>query len=197
MNQLYRRILKPFFDITVAAIMVLLFSPLLLMLYILVKVDSKGRFFFFQQRLGKDGKLIKVIKIRTMTDIPRESYQEILKGNEEVTRVGKILRRLKIDELPQLINILKGEMSFVGPRPCLPELQNQFDANGIKRIMVQPGLTGLAQVNGNIYLSWDMRWKYDAYYVENLNLLLDFKIIIKTVLIIFFGEEKYLKKSDV
>jgi lipopolysaccharide/colanic/teichoic acid biosynthesis glycosyltransferase len=167
------------------------------MLYLIVKVDSKGSFFFLQQRLGKDGKLFEVLKIRTMTDKSRESYQEILEGNEEVTRVGKILRRLKIDELPQIINILKGDMSFVGPRPCLPELQNEFDVNGIKRTMVRPGLTGLAQTNGNIYLTWDKRWKYDAHYVDNINFILDFKIIVKTVVIIFIGEEKYFKNPDV
>jgi undecaprenyl phosphate N,N'-diacetylbacillosamine 1-phosphate transferase len=196
MNQIYKRFLKRFFDIIVAAPMAFLIFPLLLMLYLIVKVDSKGGFFFLQQRLGKDGKLIEVYKIRTMTDKPRESNQEIVKGNEEVTRVGKILRRLKIDELPQIINVLKGEMSFVGPRPCLPELQIEFDANGKKRTLVRPGLTGLAQTNGNIYLSWEERWKYDAHYVDNLNFILDFKILVKTIFIIFCGEE-YFKNPNV
>ncbi len=197
MNQFYRIFFKYFFDVTVAAIMLFLLMPLLLILYVIVKADSKGGFFFIQQRLGKDGKLIRVFKIRTMSDKPRESSKEIIKDNEEVTRVGKILRRFKIDELPQIINVLKGEMSFVGPRPCLPELQKEFDTNGMKRIMVRPGLTGLAQINGNIYLTWENRWKYDAYYVENVNLFFDFYILVKTVLIIFFGEEKYFKNSDV
>ena len=194
---MYRSIIKRFFDFLVSAIICLMLIPLFIITYIAVKLDSKGNFFFFQERLGKDGKLFEVFKIRTMTDKPRETSQEILKGNAEVTKVGGILRRLKIDELPQIINILKGDMSFVGPRPCMPALQEEFNEDGKKRILVRPGLTGLAQTNGNIYLTWPERWKYDRYYVENLNFLLDIKTLFKTVLIVFMGEEKFLKKPNV
>ncbi|WP_046743496.1 sugar transferase [Kordia zhangzhouensis] len=194
---MYKTIIKRFFDFLVSAIICLMLIPLFIIIYIAVKVDSKGSFFFFQERLGKQGKCFKVFKIRTMTDKPRETTQEILKGNAEVTKVGAILRRLKIDELPQILNILKGDMSFVGPRPCMPSLQEEFNEDGKKRLLVRPGLTGLAQTNGNIYLTWPERWKYDRQYVENLNFLLDIQILFKTVLIVFMGEEKFLKKPNV
>ncbi|WP_418637381.1 sugar transferase [Winogradskyella sp.] len=181
-------------DFLISLLVLLILIPFFIVIFVLVKTDSKGSFFFLQSRLGKDGRVFKVFKIRTMTDVPRITNQEIFSGNSEVTKVGSILRRLKIDELPQVINILIGDMSFVGPRPCLPELQNKFNEDGVKRLNVRPGLTGLAQTNGNIYLSWEQRWKYDGYYVENLSLFLDVKIFIKTFLIVFIGEEKFLKK---
>ena len=160
-------------------------------------MDSKGDFFFFQERLGKNGQIFKVFKIRTMTDKVRVADREILKGDSEVTRMGNVLRRLKIDELPQIINIFKGDMSFVGPRPCLPNQITEFNEDGKTRILVTPGLTGLAQTNGNIYLTWEERWKYDRYYVENLSFFLDIAIVFKTVLIVLLGEQKFLKKPNV
>ncbi|MCI2227549.1 sugar transferase [Polaribacter sp. MSW13] len=194
---MYKLFFKRFFDLFFSLIICLVLTPIFLFIYIVVKLDSKGNFFFFQERLGKNGKLFKVFKIRTMTDKPRETTQEIFKGNAEVTKVGAVLRRLKIDELPQFINILKGDMSFVGPRPCLPSLQEKFDENALKRMLVRPGLTGLAQTNGNIYLTWEERWKYDRYYVENISFLLDVQIFIKTIQIVFKGEESFLKKPNV
>ena len=194
---MYRKLVKRLFDLLASGIVCVILMPLFIIVYIIIKVDSKGNIFFFQERLGKNGKLFKVFKFRTMTDKPRETDKEILKGNVEVTRVGALLRRLKIDELPQVINILKGDMSFVGPRPCMPALQETFNEDGKKRIEVRPGLTGLAQTNGNIYLSWEERWKYDRHYVDNVNFLLDLQIIMKTVLIVFIGEEKFLKKPNV
>ena len=130
-----------------------------------------------------------------MIDKPRVPNREILKGDAEVTKVGAVLRRLKIDELPQIINIWRGEMSFVGPRPSLPNQIDRFNEDGKKRILVRPGLTGLAQVNGNIHLSWEERWKFDRRYVEELSFILDLKIIAKTILVVLFGERKYLNKK--
>src|SRR5690606_31017725 len=135
-------------------------------------------------------------KFRTMTDKKREVNREVLKGDAEVTKVGYYLRRFKIDELPQILNVLKGEMSLVGPRPCMPSQLAEFNEDGKYRIKVTPGLTGLAQVNGNIFLTWEERWKYDRKYVENLSFLLDVQIVLKTVGIVFLGEEKFLKKPN-
>lgn len=194
---MYKIYVKRFFDFFMALIICVLLLPIFIFVFLAVKLDSKGSFFYFQERLGKNGIFFKVFKIRTMTDKPRESNKEILKGNPEVTTVGAFLRRLKIDELPQLLNILKGDMSFVGPRPCLPALEKDFNEDGKKRTLVRPGLTGLAQINGNIYLTWEERWKYDSYYVNNLSFIFDIKIILKTVLIVFMGEEKFLKKPNV
>jgi undecaprenyl phosphate N,N'-diacetylbacillosamine 1-phosphate transferase len=194
---MYKNYLKRLFDFLISLVICLVLIPLFIIIYIAVKLDSKGSFFYFQERLGKQGKRIKVFKIRTMTDRPRESTMEILKGNTEVTTVGGVLRRLKIDELPQILNILKGDMSIVGPRPCLPALENDFNEDGEIRLNVRPGLTGLAQTNGNIYLTWEERWKYDRNYIEKCNFVLDLKIVLKTVLIVFIGEEKFLKNPDV
>lgn len=194
---MYKSFIKRFFDFLISLLIILFLVPLFIILYILVKLDSKGDFFFFQERLGKNGQIFKVFKIRTMTDKVRVADREILKGDSEVTRMGNILRRLKIDELPQIINIFKGDMSFVGPRPCLPNQISEFNEDGKTRILVTPGLTGLAQTNGNIYLTWEERWKYDRYYVENLSFFLDIAIVFKTVLIVLLGEQKFLKKPNV
>lgn len=194
---MYKSFIKRFLDFLISLLIILFLVPLFIVLYILVKLDSKGDFFFFQERLGKNGQIFKVFKIRTMTDKVRVADREILKGDSEVTRMGNILRRLKIDELPQIINICKGDMSFVGPRPCLPNQITEFNEDGKTRILVTPGLTGLAQTNGNIYLTWEERWKYDRYYVENLSFFLDIAIVFKTVLIVLLGEQKFLKKPNV
>ena len=194
---MYKSFIKRFFDFFISLLIILFLVPLFIILYILLKLDSKGDFLFFQERLGKNGQIFKVFKIRTMTDKVRVADREILKGDSEVTRMGNVLRRLKIDELPQIINIFKGDMSFVGPRPCLPNQITEFNEDGKTRILVTPGLTGLAQTNGNIYLTWEERWKYDRYYVENLSFFLDIAIVFKTVLIVLLGEQKFLKKPNV
>ncbi|NIF04296.1 sugar transferase [Chryseobacterium sp. Tr-659] len=194
---MYKIFIKRILDIIIALAIIILLFPLFLIVYILVKIDSPGKFFFFQERLGYKGKIFKIFKVRTMYDKERVADREILKGDTEVTKIGYYLRRFKIDELPQIINVFKGDMSLVGPRPCLPKQLLEFNEDGKKRIQVIPGLTGLAQVNGNIHLSWEERWKYDREYVENQSFLLDTQIILKTFLILFNGEDKYIKHPDV
>jgi lipopolysaccharide/colanic/teichoic acid biosynthesis glycosyltransferase len=157
-------------------------------------LTSSGPVFFTQNRLGKNAAIFKLYKFRTMTNKERKADHEIFADDPEVTTVGKFLRRFKIDELPQLINVLTGTMSLVGPRPGMPEQLKELDENGIKRLNVSPGLTGLAQINGNIYLEWPERWKYDRSYVENISFMLDLKIILKTVLIVFQGEKRFVNK---
>lgn len=189
--------MKRIFDIIIAISVIILLFPFFVMIYIFVKLDSPGNFFFFQERLGYKSNIFKIYKIRTMYDKERISDREILKNDVEVTKVGYYLRRFKIDELPQIINVLKGDMSLVGPRPCLPQQQTDFNEDGKLRLNVKPGLTGLAQVNGNIYLSWEQRWKYDRVYVEKQSFILDLNIILKTFLILIRGEDKYLYFPDV
>lgn len=193
---MYRHFFKRIIDIVASLGVIILILPLFLLIYIFVKLDSRGSFFFKQERLGKDGYIFKVYKIRTMYDRPRVADREILKGDFEVTRIGEILRRFKIDELPQIINVFLGDMSLVGPRPCLPRQRAEFNEDGQQRIKVRPGLTGLAQVNGNIYLSWEERWKYDRQYVEKLSFISDIKIVVRTLAILLYGEEKFLKHPD-
>tara|TARA_R110002050_G_scaffold97132_1_gene202055 strand:- start:5865 stop:6449 length:585 start_codon:yes stop_codon:yes gene_type:complete len=194
---MYRNFFKRLFDLLLSTFSCLVLIPFFILIYIFVKLDSKGKFFFFQQRLGRNGQLFDVFKIRTMTDKPRKTTQEILEGNSEVTKVGVLLRRFKIDELPQIINVLKGDMSFIGPRPCMPALLEKFNEDARKRLEIRPGLTGMAQTNGNIYLTWEERWKYDRYYVDNISFLLDMKIFVKTFSILFKGEKEFLKKPNV
>ncbi|AZA85009.1 sugar transferase [Chryseobacterium lactis] len=194
---MYKVFFKRILDILVAFFVIIFLLPIFLIVYILVKIDSSGNFFFFQERLGYKGKVFKIYKVRTMYDKERIVGREILKGDAEVTKVGEYLRRFKIDELPQIINVLKGDMTLVGPRPCLPKQLQEFNEDGKKRIEVVPGLTGLSQINGNIHLSWEERWKYDREYVENQSFLLDLKIIFKTFLILLNGEDKYLKRPNV
>lgn len=193
---MYRTFFKGIFDFLVAFLLLLLISPILLISSILIKISSPGALFFLQERMGKRGKVFRVYKFRTMTDKKREVDREILKGDAEVTKVGYYLRRFKVDELPQILNILKGDMSLVGPRPCMPFQIHEFNEDGKYRILVKPGMTGLAQTKGNIYLSWEERWKYDRMYVENLSFLLDVQIMLKTIGIVFLGEEKFLKKPN-
>ncbi len=191
---MYRKYFKRIFDLIIALTILLIFSLLLIVVMILIKIDSPGPIFYIQSRLGKSGEIFNLIKFRTMYNRSRVPNREILPGDNEVTRLGKHLRRYKMDEIPQLFNVIIGNLSLVGPRPSLESLQNEFDENGVYRILVKPGLTGLAQINGNIYLSWKERWKYDRQYVENYSFYLDVKIIVKTILVILFGELKYIKR---
>ena len=129
-----------------------------------------------------------------MTHKIRTSHKEVYENNSEVTKSGKYLRRFKIDELPQIINVIKGDLSLVGPRPGLQEQMKDYNEIAKERLKVRPGLTGLAQINGNIYLSWTERWMYDKYYVNNLNFKLDIFIVLRTILVLIYGEKKYLKE---
>ena len=191
---MYRHFFKRVLDVMLAGIALVILSPVLLLSWILVKIDTPGPYLFLQERLGYQGRIFSVYKIRTMTHKKREVTNEITKDNAEVTRIGGILRRLKIDELLQLINILKGDMSVVGPRPAMPAQIAELNEDGKIRLLVRPGLTGLAQTNGNIFLTWPERWKYDRKYVEQLSFWLDIKIILKTMVLVFVGEDKFIKK---
>lgn len=193
---LYRSIGKRLFDLAVCLPVFVLTLPLLIVTVVLVRLDSKGPVFFNQERLGRFGSTFLTYKFRTMTHRERVASAEVLPGHSEVTRIGHWLRRFKIDELPQLLNILKGDMSLVGPRPALPEHIHDYDRNGLRRLLTRPGLTGLAQVNGNIYLSWPERWKYDAEYVEKLSASGDAGILVKTVAVVFLGEERFLNRPE-
>ena len=182
------RIMKRIFDISVSLFLLLLLLPILLFTSMVIKVDSSGPVIFRQNRLGYRGATFELYKFRSMTNRQRDLKKQTLGNESDITRIGNFLRRFKIDELPQLFNVLKGDMSIVGPRPCLPELQDSFNEDGRIRLTVRPGLTGLAQINGNIHLSWPERWMHDRRYVENQSLWFDLKIIARTLMIIFLGE---------
>ena len=180
---------KRIIDFLLALFLLIICLPLMLLIAIFVKVDSKGPVLFKQKRVGKDNKIFTIYKFRTMiTDTERNGRQ--LSDFERMTRIGRILRELSLDELPQLINIIKGEMSFVGPRPLLVEYLDYYDDYKLKRHKVLPGITGWAQVNGRNLLSWEERFKYDVWYVENVSFFLDLKIVFLTLV-------KVLKKEGI
>ena len=191
---MYEIMFKRVIDIVFTIVVLFILSLPFILIAILVKLESRGPIFFRQERLGKNKKVFNIYKFRTMTDKSRVIAQ-VYKDNSEITRVGYYLRRFKIDEMPQIINVLLGDMSIIGPRPCLPNVIEKYGLDDY-RIKVRPGLSSIAGVNGSIFLTWQEKWWYDKYYVENLSLLLDLKIFFKTFLVIIFGEEKFLNKPN-
>lgn len=191
----FRLFVKRGFDIGLSFIGLVVFSPLMLLMFILIKITMPGPAFFIQERVGKGQKLFRILKFRTMK-IDREAEQkhDTSKDAQRVTRLGKFMRRTKIDELPQLFNVLKGDMSLIGPRPTFKEQADQYSKRQKKRLSVRPGMTGLAQVNGNASLSWEERIEYDIQYVEQFTLQLDLIILLKTARVVLLGEEKYKRR---
>lgn len=193
---MYKYFFKRFLDLVISLIVSIIFIPFLILLSIIIKIDSSGPVFFKQERVGKNLKLFNVLKLRTMTNQKRSiSDKPIIGKTEGVTHIGYFLRRFKIDELPQVLNVLKGDMSLVGPRPSVPKQLETMSTKEKMRYSVRPGLTGLSQVSGNIHLPWKERFKYDLKYVNNYSLIIDIKIILKTFLIIFKGEEQFIHSS--
>lgn len=196
---MYKVLFKSLMDRTLALGALLVLLPVMLVTAALVRLEDGGPVFYDQWRLGRHGKEIKIRKFRSMspssTRVPSKDGQ-VFNDSAEVTRVGRWIRRLKIDELPQLLSVLVGDLALIGPRPCLPDLKEKFDDNGRKRLEVLPGCTGLAQVHGNIYLSWPERWRYDAYYVDHQSFLLDMIILWKTLAVLTRGEARLATPFD-
>ncbi|MFC4354202.1 sugar transferase [Chryseomicrobium palamuruense] len=186
--------IKRLVDIIGSGLGLLIISPLLLIVVLLIKLTMPGPIFFKQERVGKNKRLFQILKFRTMkVDTEAEKDLDFSKDKDRLTSIGKILRRTKIDELPQLINVLVGDMSLVGPRPTVMKQVEKYTEYQLKRLNMSPGMTGLAQVNGNITLPWEQRIQYDIEYIENFSVLLDCKILFKTVAIVLFGEERFNK----
>lgn len=179
-------------DIIFSAAGLIVLMPVLLISAILLEVFMPGPLFFKQQRVGKNGRLFNILKFRSMkVDKALEASHDFTRDAERMTPFGKLLRRTKIDELPQLWNVLVGDMSLVGPRPTVKEQTDKYNDYQRQRLNMRPGMTGLAQVNGNVSLTWDERFVYDIEYVNNFSVLLDIKILCKTVLVVIMGEEKF------
>lgn len=187
--------IKRFLDFFISFAILLFLFPLFIVVAVLIKMDSNGPIFYLQGRVGKNGDIFQVYKFRTMTDEVRDpNKKQTYLNDPDITGIGRFLRRFKFDELPQIWNVFIGDMSLVGPRPALPSLYEEFGEIAKKRCRVRPGMTGLAQVNGNIYLPWEKRLLLDGEYVDNISFMLDLKILIKTIAIVLFGEEKYIRK---
>ncbi|MBQ8597495.1 MAG: sugar transferase [Lachnospiraceae bacterium] len=177
---MYRKFLKRLLDIIISLTALIILSPILLVVWILVRVKLGGPAIFTQQRPGKDEKIFKLYKFRSMTN-EKDANGELLPDEVRLTKFGKILRSTSLDELPELFNILKGDMSLIGPRPLLVRYLPWYTEEERHRHDVRPGLTGLAQVNGRNALGWEDRFKYDLEYVNNLTLGMDLKVLGMTV----------------
>lgn len=192
---MYERI-KGVLDRFFAFIGIVVMSPILLLSALLTRADGHGKAIFRQERVGKGGKIFLIYKFRTMksTDVAFDTDHAVIEDdNPSVTPVGRVLRKLKIDEVPQLFNILKGDMSFIGPRPLMPVYLEEYEEWEKHKFDVKPGLSGLAQVSGNGYLEKQGRSYYDVLYAENVSFGLDVKLFFKTFLVILKGEEYCLK----
>jgi len=177
----YVHFIKRLIDFVIAITTLLLLLPVIVIVTILLFIANKGKPFFFQERIGKNEKSFYVIKFKSMND-KRDAQGKLLPDNIRLTRVGSFVRKTSLDELPQLINVLKGDMSLVGPRPLLPKYVPLYSQEQRKRHLVQPGITGWAQVNGRNSISWTEKFKLDVYYQQNISFMLDAKILFLTVL---------------
>ena len=177
---MYRLVIKPLIDFCIALTVLLLISPVLLSIMLLLLFFNQGKPFFLQRRPGKDGRIFTIIKFKTMND-KKDSLGKLLPDNQRLTRVGSFVRKTSIDEFPQLINVLKGDMSLVGPRPLLPEYLPLYNDFQKKRHNVKPGITGWAQVNGRNAIGWDLKFELDVWYADNVSFILDVKIVFQTI----------------
>ncbi len=178
---MYKDYFKRIIDLLAATFGLLLLSPLFLFIMIGLYFANSGKPFFFQSRPGKDGKIFKIIKFKTMTD-KRDPEGNLLPDGDRLTKIGSFVRKTSLDEIPQLINVLIGDMSLIGPRPLLTHYLHLYSETQNRRHEVKPGITGWAQVNGRNAISWDKKFEYDIYYVDHVSFALDCKILIKTVL---------------
>lgn len=177
----FQNVVKRTIDIVCSGLGLIVLSPILLITAVLIRIKLGSPIFFTQDRLGKDGKVFKMIKFRTMLDAV-DKWGEPLPDEERMTSFGQLLRSTSIDELPELINVFKGDMSLVGPRPLLVEYKELYSPEQFRRHEVRPGITGWAQVNGRNTLEWSERFKLDVEYVDNYNIFMDIKILFMTVL---------------
>lgn len=186
---MYKHFLKRVFGFTLSLLALVCISPILLLFIVLLHFANKGAgVFFYQERPGKDGKIFKVIKFKSMTD-ERDSEGNLLPNDRRVTKVGQFIRKFSIDELPQLINVLKGDMALIGPRPLLVRYLELYTPEQARRHEVRPGMTGWAQVHGRNNISWTEKFKLDVWYVDHCSLWVDIRIIFMTIKNVFAGKD--------
>lgn len=194
---MYRLWIKRLLDLLISLTAVVLLTPIWLLAFVAVKLSSPGPAMFVQERGGRAGSRFRLYKFRTMRCDHRHDPREIVPlSHPGITPIGRLLRRTKIDELPQLFNVCAGHMSLVGPRPTIPDQIARYDAFQRRRLEVRPGIAGLAQVNGNAAMSWDERIRYDVYYVDHLSFLLDLHILLKTLAVVVLGETRFSRPFD-
>jgi undecaprenyl phosphate N,N'-diacetylbacillosamine 1-phosphate transferase len=185
---MYKHFFKRLIDFTLSLIGFIVISPIFIIVWVWLTIANKGAgALFFQERPGKDEKIFKVIKFKTMTD-ERDASGKLLPDAERLTKVGRFVRSTSLDEIPQLINVIKGDMSLIGPRPLLVQYLPLYNENQKRRHEVRPGITGWAQVNGRNAISWDQKFEYDIWYVDNISFSLDIKVLFRTIQKVFKRE---------
>ena len=182
-----QKIIKRIMDIFGSLLGFAILSPLFLIIPVIIKLNSKGKIFFKQSRLGKNEKIFSLYKFRTMKEL-KDEHRDLIPEGDRITKIGRFLRRLSLDEIPELWNVLKGDMSLVGPRPLLVEYLERYTPEQARRHEVKPGITGWAQVTGRNAITWEEKFKYDVWYVDNWSLWLDIKIIFITIFKVIKGE---------
>jgi undecaprenyl phosphate N,N'-diacetylbacillosamine 1-phosphate transferase len=192
---IYRSFGKRSLDVIASTILLLIACVPIFSGFVVVRITSEGPGYFRQTRVGLGGHTFVALKLRTMSVRQDRPLAQTTLQDPDVLPAGRWMRRLKIDELPQLWNVFKGDMSLIGPRPCLEETRDEMPSWARRRFEVRPGLTGLAQVSGNVALTWEERWRHDVKYVDQLSFLVDLKILMKTVLVVLLGEEKFKRSA--
>jgi undecaprenyl phosphate N,N'-diacetylbacillosamine 1-phosphate transferase len=186
---MYRHFFKRFFDVVFSSIGLIILTPIFIIVIVGLFFANNGKPFFFQLRPGKDEKIFKIIKFKTMND-KKDKNGNLLSDSERLTKIGSFIRKTSLDEIPQLLNVLKGEMSLIGPRPLLVNYLPFYTEREKFRHSIRPGITGWAQVNGRNMINWDKRLKLDVQYVERCSIILDLKILILTI-------KKVIRKEDI
>jgi len=184
---LYTNIIKPLFDFLLSSLILIIASPVFLIVVLLLFVVNDGKVWFRQARPGRNEKIFSVIKFKTMTD-ERDANGNLLPDEKRLSGLGKIIRKTSLDELPQLLNVLRGDMSLVGPRPLLIEYLPLYNEEQKRRHLVRPGITGWAQVNGRNTVSWPQKFAFDVWYVDHISFMLDIKILLLTIMKVFKAE---------
>ncbi|MBS9768364.1 MAG: sugar transferase [Flavobacteriaceae bacterium] len=184
---MYKNYIKRLLDFTLSLIGFIMLLPIFLIVTLFLAIANEGKPFFFQVRPGKNEKLFKIIKFKTMND-KKDEQGNLLPDAERLTKVGVFVRKTSLDEIPQLLNVIKGDMSLIGPRPLLPQYLPLYNDEQRKRHNVRPGITGWAQINGRNAISWQQKFDYDVWYVENVSFILDVKILLLTVKKVFVSE---------
>ena len=177
---MYKFFFKPLLDFVLSFLGLIISSPIFLIVFIALLFANRGKVFFLQNRPGKNDEIFKIIKFRTMND-NRDAHGNLLPDEERLTTIGKLVRKTSLDEIPQLINVLLGNMSLIGPRPLLPEYLPLYNDFQKKRHLIKPGITGWAQINGRNAVDWEKKFMFDVWYVENMSFLLDLQIMFLTL----------------